>query len=67
MKNAGYSYKSQNANVNSGETKGGSPKDTKGGMMGGSDTGLHATNVITVCGMHSKPYSPDASSQSKNK
>lgn len=68
MKNAGMSYKSANRNVNGGPTMGGSgPKDTKGGSMGGSGTGMDATNVITVCGVHAEPYSPNANSQSKNR
>jgi hypothetical protein len=65
MKNAGYSYKSANRNVNGGSTMGGkgSPKSTSSG----SDTGMHATNVIKKCGVHTKPYSPNANSVSKNR
>lgn len=70
MKNAGMHYSSSNRNVNGGPTRGGgSPKDTKGNGPGpgGSDTGMKATNVITVCGIHSEPYSPNANKVSKNR
>lgn len=64
MKEKGpHSTRSQNHNVNGGPTMGGgSPKD----MTMGKDTSRDATNVISVCGVKMKPYSPNANSQSKN-